>query len=70
LVNIHNFKRLISKVAEGQDIVDKINGVSTANHGMHGDVPEDAVIFNKTTIKKITKKKETKKKTAKKQPLL
>jgi len=61
---------VFGKVVEGQDIVDKINGVSTANHGMHGDVPEDAVIINKTTIKKITKKKVTKKKTAKKQPLL
>jgi peptidyl-prolyl cis-trans isomerase B (cyclophilin B) len=54
---------VFGKVVEGQDIIDKINGVSTANHGMHGDVPEDAVIINKATIKKATKKKTVAKKT-------
>ncbi|CAC9654439.1 Peptidyl-prolyl cis-trans isomerase PpiB [bacterium endosymbiont of Bathymodiolus sp. 5 South] len=54
---------VFGKVVEGQDIVDKINGVSTANHGMHGDVPENAVIINKTTVKKATKKKTVAKKT-------
>mgnify|MGYP001596666220 FL=1 len=43
---------VFGEVVEGQDIVDKINEVSTSNHGMHADVPEDSVIIKKATLKK------------------
>ncbi len=35
---------VFAKVVEGLDVVDKIAGVKTGNHGSHGDVPVDPVI--------------------------
>ncbi len=51
---------VFGEVVEGQEVVDKINKVSTGNHGMHADVPEDIVVINKATIKKTTQKKPAK----------
>ncbi|VUD47942.1 Peptidyl-prolyl cis-trans isomerase B [Thalassocella blandensis] len=41
---------VFGKVSSGMEVVEKIKGVKTGNHGMHGDVPVDAVIINKATI--------------------
>ncbi len=38
---------VFGKVVEGQDVVDKIKGVSTTRQGMHQDVPEQDVIIEK-----------------------
>ena len=34
---------VFAEVTDGMDIVDKIAGVKTGNHGPHGDVPEETV---------------------------
>jgi peptidyl-prolyl cis-trans isomerase B (cyclophilin B) len=39
------------EVTEGMDVVDAIGKVATGNHGMHGDVPTEAVV-----IKEIRRK--------------
>lgn len=36
---------VFAKVVEGLDVVDKIAGVATGNHGPHGDVPVEPVII-------------------------
>lgn len=41
---------VFGKVLKGQDIVDKIKGVTTSKRGMHDDVPREAVIIRKATI--------------------
>lgn len=38
---------VFGKVTEGMDVVDKIAGVATGNHGMHGDVPKEPVTMNR-----------------------
>ena len=38
---------VFGKVTDGMDVVDKIAGVATGNHGMHGDVPREPVVMNK-----------------------
>ena len=55
---------VFGEVVEGQDIVDKINVVPTSHNGMHADVPEDAVIIKKASIKGTAKKKSVAKKPA------
>ena len=34
---------VFAEVTDGMDVVDKIAGVTTGNHGPHGDVPEETV---------------------------
>ena len=41
---------VFGKVTEGMDVVDKIAGVATGNHGGHADVPVEPVIINKITV--------------------
>ncbi|BCV28759.1 MULTISPECIES: peptidylprolyl isomerase [Shewanella] len=41
---------VFGEVIEGMDVVNAIKGVSTGNHGMHQDVPLEAVIIEKVTI--------------------
>lgn len=41
---------VFGKVVEGQDVVDKIKGVKTGNHGPHQDVPVENVIIEKAEI--------------------
>lgn len=41
---------VFGKVTSGMDVVEKIKGVKTGNHGMHGDVPVDSVIINKAVV--------------------
>ena len=36
---------VFAKVVEGMDVVDKIAGVKTGNHGHHGDVPVEPVVI-------------------------
>ena len=36
---------VFAKVVEGMDVVDKIAGVKTGQHGSHGDVPLDPVVI-------------------------
>ncbi|MFC1640389.1 peptidylprolyl isomerase [Gemmatimonadota bacterium] len=36
---------VFAKVVEGMDVVDKIAGVKTGNHGPHGDVPVEPVVI-------------------------
>lgn len=43
---------VFGKVVKGQDVVDKIKSVPTANVGMHGDVPTTPVIIESATIVK------------------
>jgi len=38
---------VFGRVVEGQDVVDRIKAVPTANAGMHQDVPRDDVIITK-----------------------
>ena len=40
---------VFGKVVKGTDVVDKIKGVPTGNHGHHGDVPKTPVVINKVT---------------------
>ncbi|BAS68279.1 peptidyl-prolyl cis-trans isomerase B (cyclophilin B) [endosymbiont of Bathymodiolus septemdierum str. Myojin knoll] len=61
---------VFGEVVKGEEIVDKINDVNTGNLGMHADVPNDAVIITKATVKTPTKKKPVAKKVAtKKKPV-
>ncbi|CAC9609155.1 Peptidyl-prolyl cis-trans isomerase PpiB (EC 5.2.1.8) [uncultured Gammaproteobacteria bacterium] len=55
---------VFGEVVEGHAVVDKINLVNTGHHGMHADVPNDAIIIKKATVKAVTKKKVVKKKVA------
>ncbi len=41
---------VFGKVIKGQDVVDKIKGVATANRGMHGDVPKKPVVIEKAFV--------------------
>ena len=41
---------VFGKVTEGMDVVDKIKAVKTGRHGMHQDVPMEAVIIEKATL--------------------
>ncbi|MFI9511453.1 peptidylprolyl isomerase [Nocardia sp. NPDC052566] len=41
---------VFGKVVEGQEVVDKIEGVSTGNKNGHGDVPNDAVIIESAAL--------------------
>jgi len=59
---------VFGEVVKGKEVVDKINLVDASNHGMHADVPIDAVIVTKATVKESSAKKNvpSKKVTAKK----
>jgi len=46
---------VFGKVIQGQDVVDKIKAVATADKGMHQNVPVTPVIINKATV--VEKKK-------------
>lgn len=41
---------VFGKVVDGEDVVDKIKGVKTSRHGMHDDVPIEAVVISKAEI--------------------
>lgn len=41
---------VFAKVTDGMDVVDKIKGVETANHGMHQDVPVAPVKIESVSI--------------------
>lgn len=41
---------VFGKVVAGFDVVDKIKAVKTSRHGIHRDVPLEAVIINSVTI--------------------
>jgi len=41
---------VFGKVAEGQDVVDKIKRVATGRRGMHADVPVDDVLITKADV--------------------
>lgn len=41
---------VFGKVTEGMDVVDAIAKVATGNHGMHQDVPRQAVVITKATV--------------------
>jgi len=41
---------VFGKVIEGQDVVDKIEGVKTGNRGFHQDVPVEPVIIEKASV--------------------
>ncbi len=41
---------VFGKVVEGQDVVDKIEGVRTGNRGFHQDVPVEPVIIEKASV--------------------
>ena len=43
---------VFGKVVEGQEVVDKIKGVSTGNRGMHQDVPQENVVIEKAFVLK------------------
>ncbi len=38
---------VFGEVAEGQEVVDKINAVATGNKSGHADVPNDPIVINK-----------------------
>lgn len=42
---------VFGEVVKGQKVVDKINAVATSNNGPHADVPAEAVIIEKASIK-------------------
>ena len=61
---------VFGKVVKGFNVVDAMNKVNTGNKGIHADVPVDAVIIQKATVKAVAKKKPAAKKTtAKKTPV-
>jgi len=41
---------VFAKVTDGQDVVDKIKGVSTGSNGHHQDVPKEPVIIESVTV--------------------
>ncbi|TKB58261.1 peptidylprolyl isomerase [Ferrimonas aestuarii] len=41
---------VFGKVVEGMDVVEKIKGVKTGNHGMHQDVPLESVVIESAKI--------------------
>jgi peptidyl-prolyl cis-trans isomerase B (cyclophilin B) len=41
---------VFGKVVQGQDVVDKIEGVKTGNRGFHQDVPAEPVVIEKATV--------------------
>ncbi|WP_417761981.1 peptidylprolyl isomerase [Shewanella sp.] len=41
---------VFGEVVEGMDVVNKIKNVATGNHGMHQDVPLEAVVIEKVSI--------------------
>lgn len=41
---------VFGKVVQGQDVVDKIEGVKTGNRGFHQDVPVEPVIIEKASV--------------------
>ena len=41
---------VFGKVVGGQDVVDRIKGVSTGSRGGHGDVPLEDVVINKAVV--------------------
>lgn len=41
---------VFGEVVEGMDVVNKIKGVDTRNHGMHQDVPVNDVVINNVTV--------------------
>lgn len=41
---------VFGKVAEGQDVVDRIAGVATGNRGGHGDVPMENVVIESAQL--------------------
>ena len=41
---------VFGKVVDGQDVVDKIEAVSTKSHGYHDDVPVEPVVISKAEI--------------------
>ena len=41
---------VFGKVTDGMDVVDAIAAVETGNHGMHQDVPAQAVVIESVTI--------------------
>lgn len=48
---------VFGKVTKGMDVVDKIAGVTTANYGMHQNVPLKPVIINSVSIKTASPQK-------------
>ena len=41
---------VFGKVVQGQDVVDKIEGVKTGNRGFHQDVPVEPIIIEKASV--------------------
>lgn len=41
---------VFGEVVEGMDVVNKIKGVATGNHGMHQDVPLESVVIERVTV--------------------
>ncbi|WP_100642911.1 peptidylprolyl isomerase [Alteromonas facilis] len=41
---------VFGEVTEGMDIVDKMSGVKTGNHGYHADVPVEPILIESVTI--------------------
>ena len=41
---------VFGKVTDGMDVVDKIKGVATGNHGFHQDVPTEAVEITSVAV--------------------
>ncbi len=41
---------VFGKVVDGMDVVNKIKGVATGNHGFHQDVPKETVLIEKASV--------------------
>lgn len=41
---------VFGEVVQGMEIVDKIAGVKTGSHGMHQDVPQEAIVIEKAEV--------------------
>lgn len=49
--NVHGWGYAVfGKVTEGTDVVDKIKAVKTGRHGMHDDVPTEAIVIESATV--------------------